>query len=110
MSTWEFCQWFKGISLQCPSSRYLYSIWTESGNAKRDEQSVEPMVAGEDYIFNFAKIKKMAGVYTFPEGKQAFDGAVPSSYAAFRENLDYVATVAAFGSLPREHTSAESKN
>ena len=48
------------------------------------------MVAGEDYIFNFAKIEEQSGVfskvYSFSEGKKVFDGPVPSSYAAFREN------------------------
>ena len=52
---------------------------------KSKETSSEPMVAGEDYVFNFAKIEKdMSGVYSFSEGKNVFDGPVPSSYAAFR--------------------------
>ena len=84
MSTWEFCQWFERLRLQIPSAHFPYSMWTDSGIAKREDESLEPMIAGEDYVFNFAKIAKMTGVYAFPEGKNAFIGHVPASYEAFR--------------------------
>ena len=57
-----------------------------SGKKKRAEGSAEPLVAGEDYVFDFPKIESMEGVYGFPESKRAFDGTPPSSYAAFHAN------------------------
>ena len=60
VSPWDFCQWFKAIPLRCPSPWYEYSKWTAAG--KRKFKNKEPLVAGEDYAFDFAKIRKAAGV------------------------------------------------
>ena len=87
VSPWEFVQWFWALRLKCPSASYPYSKWTSTGRMKRSEMSTGPnMVAGEDYEFDFAKIRSMAGVYAFPNGKDVFDEAVPDKYKLFRLN------------------------
>ena len=86
VSPWEFVQWFKAIQLKMPSSSYPYSVWTPAGKKKRACADDESLVAGEDYVFDFAWIESKAGVYAFPESKIVFDGSAPNSYAAFRSS------------------------
>ena len=77
LSPWEFCQWFKAIALKCPSDGFPYSKWTASGAKKRLAKEPEPLVPGEDYVFDWSKVTSTAGVYAFLDEQCVFAGAAP---------------------------------
>ena len=79
LSPWEFCQWFKAVALKCLADGFPYSKWTAAGNQKRFAGNSEALVVGEDYVFDWSKVKSTAGLHAFPEGKCVFDGAVPQN-------------------------------